>query len=512
MKKKMSNGELLEWSQDHDRTALQLKEACEGLRLSNIGNSVTRRRRLRKYLSDLPQEAPADWYPSTSVPAFVAETVYVDPAPGPYPATSEPAVAFAPKVHKRRKKGHTDPPSGYHEERRNRFGRGTQKVLVRDPKPAKKETIVSGRDRAITPILGGLIAIAAIIAVAFILYQWAPWDDDPDHTSVVVIPSSSQTVEDLRSSVLTDIDAKLKTAQGDAKSVLEKMRNDAKTTDAETLKLYAAALKKYDQSLALANTSNSTTGSGNSSSGSSNTTRNGQQSTGATGQSTQTSCGSIEWGPAGKAPGASTSDSAKQVTEAAQVMNVALDSIQYLTVHKFCPGDDTPNGWILGSSMTEANGIRVTAGFLPAGTCVDYDPGATKLSGNIDHTQVLNPKWSRSLLKSDGSATGLKMTVYWTPCVFTDGFKTVAGTAGAQTTSVKTSSTCPASPDQAATKYGGSASNWKQHPQYPNGWIYVGPVIQGFTVPDGGKVDYDGGSKESDTVPSGSAFTAWCPK
>lgn len=230
---------------------------------------------------------------------------------------------------------------------------------------------------------------------------------------------------------------------------------------------------------------------------------------------TATSCGPIAWGPAGPAPGAFTNDSAAQVAEAVQVMR-AEASRDHVTVHKFCPGDDTPNGWIVGSSWTESQGIRVTANFLPAGVCVDYDPGATQVNGTVYHTQVLNPRWSRTQIMSDGSASGLKFTVYWTPCVFTDGTPSWDGKVTTQQApsapAPGTSSGCPTSAQDVAARTNSNATNWKQNPQFSNGWIYAGPVIDGFDVPAGGKVDYDGGSADSGRVPRGSAFTYWCPK
>jgi hypothetical protein len=153
------------------------------------------------------------------------------------------------------------------------------------------------------------------------------------------------------------------------------------------------------------------------------------------GGSAQTSCGTITWGSAGPAPGTGMDDSAAQVAEAVQVMDVSPEDAEHVTIHKFCPGDDTPNGWVVGSSWTESQGVVVTAGFLPAGVCVDYDHNVTTVSGDQEHTQVLNPRWSRTLLASDGSASGLKFTVYWTPCVFTDGFRTSGSTSQNQPSS-----------------------------------------------------------------------------
>lgn len=226
---------------------------------------------------------------------------------------------------------------------------------------------------------------------------------------------------------------------------------------------------------------------------------------------TSTSCGAITWGSAGPAPGTGSSDSAKQVTEAAQVMQVDLQSIQFLTVHKFCPGDDTPNGWILGSSQTEANGIRVSAGFLPAGVCVDYDPGVTKITGSIEHTQAFNPRWSRSLLASNGSASGLKFTVYWTPCQFTDQFVSSGIKASAPSQTSTTVAGCPQSDQEIKNLIKNNSGAWSKLNGEPCAWVYSGPAI-GFQVPQGFEVDYDAGGKAGKlqagaTVPSGIVFT-----
>ena len=232
------------------------------------------------------------------------------------------------------------------------------------------------------------------------------------------------------------------------------------------------------------------------------------------GITTQTACGSVTWGPAGAAPGSDTTDSMVQVNEAAAAMDVDPTSALTLTVHKMFPGCDVPNGWILGSSMTEANGIKVSAGHLPAGTCIDYDPGATQITGEVWHTEVQNPKWTRTLLKSDGSATGLKMTVYWTPCVFKDGFQPT----GQILTSANpvSSGPCPTSADSAANMLGGSASDWSAVP--PNGWRYSGSTTIGpLTAPTTAVIDYDpatGGSgraKAGEQTPEGTAFTVYCP-
>ncbi len=239
-----------------------------------------------------------------------------------------------------------------------------------------------------------------------------------------------------------------------------------------------------------------------------------------------TKCGPVTWGPAGPVPGAFTNDSPAQVAEAVQVMQVPLEDAAHVTVHKFCPGDDTPNGWIVGSSWTESNGVTVSANFLPAGTCIDYDPNATAVIGDIEHTQELNPKWHRSLLRSDGSASGLKFTVYWTPCIFTDGHpikewdgQTTAKpaaqiTAPVQAPDTTTTLSCKNLPQSASDLQtvfpNTNPENWAQHPQYPHGWIYNGPQVALTAIEGVHHIDYDGGRAiTGEAAPAGTAFTAW---
>ncbi len=230
------------------------------------------------------------------------------------------------------------------------------------------------------------------------------------------------------------------------------------------------------------------------------------------GMTTNTKCGPVTWGPAGPAPGVGTSDSAKQVNEAVQTMQVDLNSATHVTVHKFCPGDDTPNGWIVGSSWTEANRVVVKANYLKAGVCVDYDPNVTKVTGDVYHTQVLNPLWARTQIKSDGSASGLKFTAYWTPCAFTDGTPSWPGNGSVASTATPTpgSDSCPATAGDVATLTKTPAT-WAKLGNEPCAWLYSGTKVS-FTVPSGYEVDYDAGGqagkkRAGEAVPSGIVFT-----
>lgn len=121
----------------------------------------------------------------------------------------------------------------------------------------------------------------------------------------------------------------------------------------------------------------------------------------------------VQWGPAGAAP--------QDVQRAADVLKVPSEQASLLTVLYPRPGDPTPIGWVLGSSESERRGVRVRANRVPRGTCVDYDPNVSRVTGTIDRSERLTPLWTRALLGSDGSFEGLKATFYWTPCEFSGG-------------------------------------------------------------------------------------------
>lgn len=316
-------------------------------------------------------------------------------------------------------------------------------------------------------------------------------------------PTPSGDFEAAKKALLDQITASINSATGSLKSDLEALRkqvNDQAKTIQQLLDARDQLTKKLQSSPSATATtpSSSTTTTPNNNGG---------------GQTTMTKCGPLKWGPAGQAPGTGTSDSTKQVNEAVQLMQVDLKSVDYVTIHKFCPGDDTPNGWVVGSSWTEANNVNVKANYLPAGVCIDYDPGATQVTGHIYHTQVLNSQWSRTQIDEVGAASGLKFTVYWTPCAFTDGTPSWPGngTTTAQPTVAATSTAgCPATAKDVATLTN-TPESWSKLGDEPCAWLYNGTKTS-FTVPQGYEADYDaggyGGKKQAgESVPSGTAFT-----
>lgn len=217
-----------------------------------------------------------------------------------------------------------------------------------------------------------------------------------------------------------------------------------------------------------------------------------QGPTGPTGQTTRVT------GPAGSAP--------QNVQEAARILQTDL---QFLTLLNPRPGDDLVIGWIIGTTATErVLGIQLSAGNIPSGTCVDYDPGASQVTGNIVHQQDFTSMWRRVLLGSNGTFRGLKATVYWTPCVFTDGFQTVVGSSQS---GQPAPSACPQSQDDVKRLIGNNAGSWSKLPNEPCSWLYAGPSI-GFTVPQGYEVDYDalgrpGKKNAGEAIPPGTVFT-----
>lgn len=327
-------------------------------------------------------------------------------------------------------------------------------------------------------------------------------------TTVTPTPSANKDFEDAKAKLLADIDARLKDATGSLKSDLEALRKQV-ADQAKTVQQLLDATKELTKKLQ-GSPSVTTTQPG----GTTTTPNNGGSVT------TNTACGPITWGPAGPAPGAFTTDSPTQVREAIDVMKIPNDTKPYVTIHKACPGNDVPNGWIVGSSYTEAQGTKVSAGFLPAGTCVDYDPGATQITGTIEHTYKYHDKWWRSYLSTNGSAVGLKFTVYWTPCVFPDGYKvTTTSFPAVATTSTTAGFSCNTPPTKAADMVtvfpGTKESNWVPDPTYKYGWTYIGPEVVTLTWKDGiHHFDYDakpglGATKVGENPPPGSAFTVW---
>ena len=83
-------------------------------------------------------------------------------------------------------------------------------------------------------------------------------------------------------------------------------------------------------------------------------------------------------------------------------------------LNNFIPGgpDGKPAGWILGDTTIVFNA------FLPAGTCVDYDPRSLSIQGEVywADTAITGDK-ARAYMKSDGQVhNAYSLTVYWTPC------------------------------------------------------------------------------------------------
>lgn len=312
-------------------------------------------------------------------------------------------------------------------------------------------------------------------------------------------PTPGSSAEQIKAEILRLIDQKILQAQNENKALLESLRRDIDARTAQSVAEQKAFLEQLVKSIQVVPNAPATPPPG----------KTAVPSNGG-GQTTMTKCGPLTWGPAGQAPGTGTTDSAKQVSDAVQAMQVDLNSAQHVTIHKFCPGDDTPNGWIVGSSWTEANGVNVKANMLPAGVCVDYDPGATKITGDVYHTQVLTPRWSRTQLKGDGSASGLKFTVYWTPCAFTDGTPSWPGNDTLVQPASAAPAGCPATANDVAvlTK---TPATWNKLGNEPCAWLYNGTAVS-FTVPKGYEVDYDAGGRggkkfEGETVPSGIVFT-----
>lgn len=204
------------------------------------------------------------------------------------------------------------------------------------------------------------------------------------------------------------------------------------------------------------------------------------------------------WGPAGEAP--------QCLKDAASVLQA---DPTYLGIVNPRPGDNTATGWTLATSGTEQQGIILQAGHVPAGTCVDYDPGASTLTGKVEHTQLFNPKWRRTLLAEDGSFQGLKMTVYWTYCNFSDGYQSpVNNSAQKSTPSSKSSTSEPtkfqpwSDPGLAAARAANSSlaqqSSWLSVSD--GGYQYTAGTQVSLTVPNGYAVVDPSGTHRSGEV------------
>jgi hypothetical protein len=131
----------------------------------------------------------------------------------------------------------------------------------------------------------------------------------------------------------------------------------------------------------------------------------------------------ITWGPAGAAP--------QDAMSAATALGISPQDAVYLTELFPAPGNDTRIGWVLGTTVSQDQGVVVTARTVQAGLCVDYDPGASNLTGIASGTVDFTRQWRRTLLSSAGTFSGLKATFYWTPCVLTGGTPVIV-TSGVQ--------------------------------------------------------------------------------
>ena len=97
------------------------------------------------------------------------------------------------------------------------------------------------------------------------------------------------------------------------------------------------------------------------------------------------------------------------VQEAAAAVNVDSSLVNH-----YIPGgpDDKPAGWVFGDNTT------VFSAFLPAGTCVDFDPRSTTIQGSTYWTDTTTEGRARAYMESNGLAVGAySLTVYWTPCL-----------------------------------------------------------------------------------------------
>jgi hypothetical protein len=106
----------------------------------------------------------------------------------------------------------------------------------------------------------------------------------------------------------------------------------------------------------------------------------------------------------------------QSVMEATQALGVSGEDALFLTVLYARPGEPTAIGWVLGTSSSQAAGKILTASHVPQGICVDYDPGASTLSGPKSWVVEFLPVWHRALTSDVNQFSGLKATFYWTEC------------------------------------------------------------------------------------------------
>lgn len=219
------------------------------------------------------------------------------------------------------------------------------------------------------------------------------------------------------------------------------------------------------------------------------------------------------WGPAGVAP--------QCVEAAAELFGV---DAALLTVLNPKPGDDTVVGWVVGTTGSErAVGLRIPVKKIPAGTCVDFDPGASSINGTIVKEHTYHPKWKRVLLGSDAeNVQGLKYTAYWTPCITpnnaganTNDEKDVQASKPSTPTTDDKALSCnnlPTEATQLHTFFGttDTESTWTIT-NFPHGWVYNGPEITLPAKEGVHHIDSDGGvsTTSGETTPKGIVHTVW---
>lgn len=223
--------------------------------------------------------------------------------------------------------------------------------------------------------------------------------------------------------------------------------------------------------------------------------------------------------PATQVTSSGAGQAPQNVDDAARVLGV--NTPQFLTSLYARAGDPTAIGWVIGTSASESAGTKVSARTIPAGTCVDYDHNASRLSGDVERSERLTGNWTRALLRSQGSFEGLKATIYWTPCVFSTGGPTTtagSGPASAQTTTTQQ----PAAQQPQSTTLackdvnpsGSVGGNWKF--VSGNMWSLTGGSqsvhgAEGWTVHTPG---YPGGNGlpqgKSETTSAASAYNMSC--
>ncbi len=237
----------------------------------------------------------------------------------------------------------------------------------------------------------------------------------------------------------------------------------------------------------------------------------------ASASATSTSAGGF-WGPAGKAP--------QEIKEAAKLLGTD-PGLMYVLYPR--PEDDTVIGWGVGTTYSErALGQQITINHIPAGTCVDFDHNATTVTGTTAWSERLTPMWTRNLMATDGSAKGLKVTIYWTSCPHGDGSITpltlnqqggqtapapvATATPAPQSQVAPPSATnaCPTSPAQAATLAGGGGTAWSLLPGSDGTrWYYKGAEVT-LTAPTFGKLDAPDGTFRNGQMTKTTEATFWC--